>query len=843
MAFRAFREGHLAGGEQHNSSALNRCAFYSTQRALDVNEESTIPYGTGTDESDARLPDTLSDPAEMEIRDVGARTSLTHMARCGLRNELDDGPQVYMREQGENSIGMQESCRMHLGMPLQGNHESSHGNSTHLFGHRKKAFRSGIESDGCMRRHGSVGLSSSMKWGAGVQRAEMEDTRDDQIEHSNADSRTLSNSATEEERDRSGEEKAADRGDTNRVEEEATSFRLSSSSEAAYNINNGRRAVNMCSSKKEAEEDEEDDNEDDDKNAQRLQYQKDETLIYTLRRNPKRSRRFLDEEEAPVDVNMVDPPPPSTSGSFSKKTSSSALTQARACTECGKEFPSWKALFGHMRCHPEREWRGIQRPDHCYGGVGDSIATSEGFVKRRAHHHHHRSRHRRSEHAGNAISRRKLVYNLSQVGQQEYAADDEEGEGDECEEEEDEDEVEIKAEAVDSGCNNLESKSGDRATTLHNSKCINHVSSMTSVAMELEVEDAVKVMVEEQVSDTKSIEAVYVNDDNCRDGAAYLDHYHHGLTRRRRRHRLEQKIQQLQQKQQQQHEQADCDSLHGLAFLRGKRSRRPRLTMRWLRRSSPDLGEKNVSPSQTEERDMANCLVMLALAGSAISASDESTFSSGGEEDNSGAANMAAAPPLATFSSTSTSNNSGADKNIAAVAKFQCSNCKRSFKSHQALGGHRASHKKVQGCFARTSTASSILEVIPANIAALPVENNSKGHQCSICFRVFATGQALGGHKRCHWTSDKRPATSIFTSTGGSVSGVDHVKLLLDLNLPAPTEEEDAVEEIEEHKRLCLPSHFSTPSLNISMPTSATKKATKHFFLSSLLPSSTIGLS
>lgn len=33
-----------------------------------------------------------------------------------------------------------------------------------------------------------------------------------------------------------------------------------------------------------------------------------------------------------------------------------------SCSMCGKNFPSMKSLFGHMRCHPERAWRGIQPP-------------------------------------------------------------------------------------------------------------------------------------------------------------------------------------------------------------------------------------------------------------------------------------------------------------------------------------------------------------------------------------------------------------------------------------------------------------------------------------------------
>jgi hypothetical protein len=62
---------------------------------------------------------------------------------------------------------------------------------------------------------------------------------------------------------------------------------------------------------------------------------------------------------------------------------------------------------------------------------------------------------------------------------------------------------------------------------------------------------------------------------------------------------------------------------------------------------------------------------------------------------------------------------------------FMCKTCGRVFPSFQALGGHRASHKKPR---------------VDGDGADL----KHKLHCCSICGREFAIGQALGGHMRRH---------------------------------------------------------------------------------------------
>ncbi|KAJ8650021.1 hypothetical protein MRB53_003044 [Persea americana] len=196
------------------------------------------------------------------------------------------------------------------------------------------------------------------------------------------------------------------------------------------------------------------------------------------------------------------------------------------------------------------------------------------------------------------------------------------------------------------------------------------------------------------------------------------------------------------------------------------------------------------SSEEEEEEDLANCLVMLSTARVDPPAvdTDESSATAGKEEEE-----------RREFMTTISDKAKGIRKGL-----FECKACKKVFNSHQALGGHRASHKKVKGCFASKpdNLDESIVEEevithedlsIPSKIPHVPQmdfhvsinpsKTKSKVHECSICHRTFASGQALGGHKRCHWVTSNSSAQQLLQRPKSNQLEA------LDLNLPAPVED------------------------------------------------------
>ncbi|KAL0347136.1 UNVERIFIED_CONTAM: Zinc finger protein ZAT5 [Sesamum calycinum] len=191
-----------------------------------------------------------------------------------------------------------------------------------------------------------------------------------------------------------------------------------------------------------------------------------------------------------------------------------------------------------------------------------------------------------------------------------------------------------------------------------------------------------------------------------------------------------------------------ADHPEEITLIKGKRSKRPRpdspplaLPMATLPDLSHGSSDPAVIPSPSnsgcdqlrqtadeEEEDMANCLILLAK----------------------GQAQKFSHP-------------------VAEV--YQCKTCNKSFPSFQALGGHRASHKKPNKP--------------PARVLGSP-PHKSRVHECSICGAEFGSGQALGGHMRRH-----RPIPG--SSHGESQEVIKRPRnlLSLDLNLPAPDDIND----------------------------------------------------
>ncbi|XP_009791832.1 zinc finger protein ZAT5-like [Nicotiana sylvestris] len=166
-----------------------------------------------------------------------------------------------------------------------------------------------------------------------------------------------------------------------------------------------------------------------------------------------------------------------------------------------------------------------------------------------------------------------------------------------------------------------------------------------------------------------------------------------------------------------------------------------------------------------------------------------------------------------------TSTNS-ANGTKAGIYVYECKTCNRTFPSFQALGGHRASHKKPKTIlttelsnkkssyfdfsdeddYQELSPSTTTLYKNNKNVTkTLPNSSNNKFsspriHECSYCGAEFTSGQALGGHMRRHrggvnvnsplHLSNLSPATSIDQEFGNNMMKKPRDGLSLDLNIP-----------------------------------------------------------
>ncbi|TYH90483.1 hypothetical protein ES332_A13G051400v1 [Gossypium tomentosum] len=205
----------------------------------------------------------------------------------------------------------------------------------------------------------------------------------------------------------------------------------------------------------------------------------------------------------------------------------------------------------------------------------------------------------------------------------------------------------------------------------------------------------------------------------------------------------------------------DVDNNYVETWKKGKRSKRQR-------GDSPAAVE--LQPT-TEEEYLALCLIMLARG------------SSGADRDVIRRSSSSSSPP---------------PPPPALKLSYKCSVCDKAFPSYQALGGHKASHRKPLSADAATTTAAVNVDNPSTTSTATTITSSGRLHECSICHKSFPTGQALGGHKRCHYEGGNNnnknnnsgsvsvSVSGVTSSDGGALSHNHRaVDFDFDLNLPA----------------------------------------------------------
>ncbi|KAE8815154.1 Q-type C2H2 zinc finger protein [Hordeum vulgare] len=152
----------------------------------------------------------------------------------------------------------------------------------------------------------------------------------------------------------------------------------------------------------------------------------------------------------------------------------------------------------------------------------------------------------------------------------------------------------------------------------------------------------------------------------------------------------------------------------------------------------------------------------------------------------------------------------------APAAAHGCSVCGKVFASYQALGGHKASHRKPAGAEDRKPQAAVAAASSSGSGDAEAGAGGGKVHECNVCGKTFPTGQALGGHKRCHYDGTIGSAAAGPTHKLAAKASATPASRGFDLNLPALPDIPERCAVTEDGEEVLSPVSFKKPRLMLT---------------------------